>query len=179
MTTHAVPSRTPPPPVVAWRFLARLALLALIWLGLNGADWRSWMVGGPMVLAGAWLSVWLLPAIPWRWSVGGAIRFAPFFLRESWRGGWSVARHAFSTPLRISPGLIRHKFRLPPGPARWFFCNTISLLPGTAAVAIEGDLLCAHVLDLSPQSAEELRDLEGRIAALFGLARVEHGETRP
>jgi hypothetical protein len=46
-------------------------------------------------------------------------------------------------------------------------------------VAIEGDSLCAHVLDLSPQSAAELRDLEGRIAALFGLAWVEHEETKP
>ena len=95
------------------------------------------------------------------------------------RGGWGVARHAWSAPLVISPGLLSHRFQLPPGPARWFFCNTISLLPGTAVVAIEGDSLCAHVLGPSEQSAEELRDLECRVAALFGLARVEPGETKP
>ena len=153
--------------------------MAVIWLGFNGTDWRSWMVGGPMVLAAAWLSLSLLPAITWHWSVGEAIRFGGYFLRESLRGGWGVARHALSAPLAISPGLLRHRFHLPPGPARWLFCNTISLLPGTAVVAIEGDWLCAHVLDLSPQSAEELRDLEHRVAALFGLAWVEHGETKP
>lgn len=165
----------PPLPAAAWRFLARLGLMALIWFGLNGADWRSWMVGGPVVLAAAWLSVRLLPAISWRWSVGGAIRFAAYFLRESWRGGWGVARHAFASPLRISPGFIRHEFRLGPGPARWFFCNVISLLPGTAVVAIEGETAVVHVLDVCPQSAEELRELEHRVAALFGLTGTQRG----
>ena len=166
-------------PATARRFVARGMLMALIWLGLNGTDWRSWMVGGPMVLAAAWLSLRLLPASTWRWSVGEAIRFGGYFLRESLRGGWCVARNALSARLAISPGLLRYQFRLPPGPVRWFFCNTISLLPGTAVVAVEGDSLCAHVLDLSPQSAAELRDLEGRIAALFGLAWVAPGEATP
>ena len=178
-----MPSSPPAPirskPPIAKRFVARGTLMAVMWLGFNGTDWSSWMVGGPMVLAAAWLSIRLLPAITWHWSVGGAIRFGGYFLWESLRGGWGVARHALSARLAISPGLLRYQFRLPPGPARWFFCNTISLLPGTAVVAVEGDSLCAHVLDLSPQSAQELRDLEGRIAALFGLAWVEHGETMP
>ena len=164
------------PPAVWWRFLARAALMALIWIGLNGTDWSSWIVGAPLVLAAAWLSVRLLPEIPWHWSVGAAVRFGGYFLRESLRGGWSVARHALSRQLRIAPGLIRYRFHLPPGPARWFFCNAISLLPGTAVVAIEGDSLCAHVLDLSPQSAAELRDLEQRVGALFGLALMPDKE---
>lgn len=180
MTTElSIPLPSPPPLGVTRRLLTRGVFLALLWLGLNGTDWRSWMVGGPVVLASAWLSVRLLPASSWRWSVGGAIRFAAFFLWESWRGGWGVARHAFATPLKISPGFLRHEFRLGPGPARWFFCNTISLLPGTSVVAIEGGALVAHVLDLSPQSARELRELERRIAALFGLAWVERGEVAP
>ena len=179
MTAVTHPPRPAHPPAIAWRFIARLALMALVWLGMNGTDWSSWIVGGPVVFAAAWVSVTLLPDTRWRLSAGGAIAFAGFFLRESLRGGWGVARHALSAPLAISPGLLRHRFHLPPGPARWLFCNTISLLPGTAVVAIEGDWLCAHVLDLSPQSAEELRDLEHRVAALFGLAWVEHGEIKP
>lgn len=175
MTTQAASVRLPPLPAVAWRFLARLALLAMIWLGFNGADGRSWMVGGPVVLAAAWLSVRLLPAMSWRCSVGGAIRFVAYFLRESWRGGWGVARHAFASPLRMAPGFIRHEFRLGPGPARWFFCNAISLLPGTAVVAIEGETVVVHVLDACPQAAEELRELEHRVAALFGLPGTQRG----
>jgi len=169
MTTHAAPSRTPPPPAVAWRFLARLALLALIWLGFNGADWRSWIVGGPMVLAAAWLSLRLLPARTWHWSVGGAIRFGGYFLRESLRGGWGVARHALSAPLVISPGLLFYRIHLPPGPSRLFFCSAISLLPGTAVVAIAESTICVHVLDDSASVEEELRGLERRVGALFAL----------
>jgi len=169
MTTNPEPARTPLPPAVAWRFLARLALLALIWLGLNGADWSSWIVGGPVVFAAAWISVKLLPAIPWHWSVRGAIAFAGFFLRESLRGGWDVACRALSPKLALSPAIVCVPFHLPPGAARWFFCGAISLLPGTAVVAIAEDNLCVHALDCSPRVQEELRELEDRVAALLGL----------
>ena len=64
------------------------------------------------------------------------IPFAGYFLRESLRGGWDVARRALSPALPMSPALVRFLLRLPPGSARWLFCNTISLLPGTAVVAI-------------------------------------------
>jgi multicomponent Na+:H+ antiporter subunit D len=52
MTTTPEPARTPPPPAVVWRFLARLALFALVWLGLNGTDWSSWIIGGPVATIG-------------------------------------------------------------------------------------------------------------------------------
>lgn len=169
MTTNSEPARTPTPPAVAWRFLARLALMALIWLGLNGADWSSWIVGGPVVIAAAWISVKLLPAIPWHWSVGGALAFAGFFLRESLRGGWDVACRALSPKLALSPAIVCVPFHLPPGAARLFFCSAISLLPGTAVVAIKEDNLCVHALDGSPRVEAELRELENRVAALFGL----------
>ena len=169
MTVNSEPSRRPPPPAVAWRFLARLALLALVWLGLNGADWSSWLVGGPAVFAAAWISVKLLPAISWHWSVGGALAFAGFFLRESLRGGWDVACRALSPKLELSPGIVCVALHLPPGAARLLFCVAISLLPGTAVVAIAEESLCVHALDCSPRVAEELRALEDRVAVLFGL----------
>ncbi len=143
--------------------------MALLWLGLNGEDWSSWIVGGPVAFAAAWISVKLLPAIPWHWSVGSAIAFAGWFLRESLRGGWDVARRALSPKLALSPAIVRVPLHLPPGAARWFFCNAISLLPGTAVVAITEESLCVHTLDFSPGVEEELRGLEARVAALFGL----------
>ena len=156
-------------PATARRFVARGILMAVIWLGFNGTDWSSWMVGGPMVLAAAWLSIRLLPANTWHWSVGEAIRFGGYFLRESLRGGWGVARHALSAPLVISPGLLFYRIHLPPGPSRLFFCSAISLLPGTAVVAIAESTICVHVLDDSASVEEELRGLERRVGALFAL----------
>jgi multicomponent Na+:H+ antiporter subunit E len=169
MTPTPEPARTPPLPAVAWRFLARLALFALVWFGLNGADWSSWIVGGPVVIAAAWISVKLLPAIPGHWSVSGALAFAGFFLRESWRGGWDVACRALSPKLALSPAIVCVPFHLPSGAARLFFCGAISLLPGTAVVAITETSLCVHALDGSPRVEQELRELENRVAALFGL----------
>jgi multicomponent Na+:H+ antiporter subunit E len=148
--------------------------MGLIWLGLNGADWTSWIVGGPAVAGAAWISVALLPDLDWRWSPVGAIRFTGYFLCESLRGGWDVASRALAPGPRLSPAIVCYPFHLPAGPARLFFCGTISLLPGTAVVAIEERQLCIHVLDASPRVEAELRELECRVAALFGLPR--HGE---
>ena len=82
------------------RCWARTIWMALIWLGLNGLDVNSWVVGVPAVLAAAWISVRLLPAISWRWSLRGALVFAAYFIRESVRGGWDVARRVLSPALR-------------------------------------------------------------------------------
>ncbi|HNQ87436.1 MAG TPA: Na+/H+ antiporter subunit E [Verrucomicrobiota bacterium] len=158
------------------RCLGRAGGMALLWLGLNGLDGSSWIVGGPVVLAAAWISVRLLPAFSWRWSAGGALAFAAYFLLESVRGGWDVARRAFSPRLALSPAIVCHSFHLPPGPARLFFCSAISLLPGTAVVAIAEESLCIHVLDGSPRVEEELRALERHVGVLFGLELTDARE---
>jgi multicomponent Na+:H+ antiporter subunit E len=150
--------------------------MALLWLGLNGWDGASWTIGGPAVLAAAWISVKLLPAVTWRWSAGGALAFAGFFLRESVRGGWDVAWRALSPKLPLAPAMVCHSFHLPPGPSRLFFCSAISLLPGTAVVAIAETKVCIHVLDASPRVEEELRELERRVAALFGVELTREKE---
>ncbi len=151
------------------RCFVRALWMALLWLGLNGLDRNSWIVGGPAVLAAALISVKLLPAVSWRWSLRGALVFAAYFLRESLRGGWDVARRAISPRLALSPAIVCHAFRLPSGPSRLFFCSAISLLPGTAVVAIAESHVCVHVLDDSTSVEEELWELERRVGALFGL----------
>jgi multicomponent Na+:H+ antiporter subunit E len=160
------------------RFWVRLGWMALIWLGLNGTDGHSWLVGVPAVLAAAWISVKLRTGVPCQWSLRGGIAFAGFFLWESLRGGWDVARRALSPGLVMSPAIVAYPSHLPAGPARLFFCGAISLLPGTAVVGIEADQLRIHVLDHSPRVEEELRRLEFRVAALFGAAMPRSGEVR-
>jgi multicomponent Na+:H+ antiporter subunit E len=176
MTAVTHPARPAHPPAVAGRFSARLALMALVWLGMNGTDWRSWLVGGPVVFAAAWVSVTLLPDTRWRLSAGGAIAFAGFFLRESLRGGWDVAWRALSPALPLSPAIVCFPLYLPPGSARLLFCGAISLLPGTAVVAITDGSICVHVLDASPRVEEELRELEDHVAGMFGLRLPEPEE---
>lgn len=169
---NAVP---PPAPPRARQFLARLAALAVAWLALTGADAGSWIIGAPAVLVGAWLSLRLLPAATWRWTPAGALAFAGFFLRESLCGGWDVARRALVPGLPLNPGLVTFFPRLPAGAPRWFFCGVVSLLPGTAVISIAADAIAVHVLDASPGSPEDLRKLEDRVAALFGLTLLRAG----
>lgn len=149
--------------------LVRAFWMALLWLGLNGLDGNSWMVGVPVVLAAAWISLMLSPSVSWRWSLRGLLVFAVYFLRESVHGGWDVAWRAIRTGLVLSPAIVCHPFRLPPGPSRLFFCSAISLLPGTAVVAIAESRVCVHVLDHSTSADEALQELERRVAGLFGL----------
>lgn len=176
MTAITHPARPPRSPGVARRVIARLALMALVWSGMNGADWRSWIVGGPVVIVAAWVSVTLLPDTRWRLSASGAVAFAGFFLRESLRGGWDVAWRALSPALPLSPAIICLPLHVPPGPARFLFCGAIGLLPGTAVVAIAGESLCVHVLHASPRIEAELRELEHHVMAMFGLRLPKPGE---
>jgi multicomponent Na+:H+ antiporter subunit E len=161
------------------RCLWRAGWMALLWLGLNGPDGASWIVGVPVVLAAAWISVKLMPSVTWRWSVVGALAFAGFFFRESVRGGWDVARRALSPGLALSPAIVCHPLHLPAGPSRLFFCTTISLLPGTAVVSIAEETICIHVLDWTPRVEEEVRELERRVAALFGLVLMKDKDAAP
>ena len=128
------------------------------------------------MLAAAWISVKLLPSVSWRWSLRGALAFAAYFFRESVRGGWDVARRAISPGLALSPAIVCHSFHLPTGPSRLFFCSAISLLPGTAVVAIADSNICVHVLHHSSSVEEELRELEWRVGALFGCELMKEKE---
>ncbi len=162
-----------PPPPFPRRLAARAALMALVWLGLNGTDWASWIVGAPVALAAAWLSARMLPASSWRWSARGALSFAGFFLRESLLGGWDVSRRALSPSLPLSPSILAYAPRLPVGAPRWLFCGTVNLLPGTAVVAIEDGRILVHGLSSESHANAELHELEARVAALFGLSLPE------
>ena len=157
----------PAAPVI---FLARSRLAHLAHrLGLNGCDWRSWIIGGPAICATAWMAARIFPPVSWCGSVAGTLSFAGFFALESLRGGWDVARRALAPRLRLCPSMVSYPLRLPVGTARWLFCNSISLLPGTAVVAITEDRLLIHVLHTSPSVQRGLTTLEDRVAAVFSV----------
>jgi multicomponent Na+:H+ antiporter subunit E len=156
--------------------LWRALWLAVLWLALNGADHRSWIVGAPVVCVAAWVSLRMRPATRWRLSPLGAVAFAAYFARESFLGGLDVARRAFAPRLSLAPAMRSFRPRLAAGTPRLFLCAVISLLPGTAVVEIAEDHLLVHVLDDSSEVEGELRALEDRVAALFALGRLEARE---
>jgi multicomponent Na+:H+ antiporter subunit E len=155
--------------------LRRIALFAVLWWVLSGGATGSWLIGAPLVLAAAGLSLVLWVARPIRWL--GLLRFLPYFARQSLAGAFDVARRAFRPSLPLSPGLVRHRLRLPPGAARVAIANVISMLPGTLSADLAGDEVVIHALDVDQDLHAMVRDLEPRIAAIFGV-EIPPGEER-
>jgi len=74
------------------RFCFRAVLFALLWWMLTEGAADSWLVGAPVVVLAALASGVLLPGTSW--SLPGLLRFIPFFLWHSLRGGVDVAGRA-------------------------------------------------------------------------------------
>ncbi len=146
----------------------RAVLFTLIWLILVDGEVGSWLIGVPVVLFATFASVRLLPGFSI--SVSGMVRFVPFFLWQSLRGGTDVAMRVLSPKLSIAPAMLSYRWRLPPGLSRVFMANVVSLLPGTLSAELEDDLLNVHVLDETADFDAEMILLEERVAQMFGLS---------
>jgi multicomponent Na+:H+ antiporter subunit E len=154
---------------VWWSLLWRLLGFALLWWVLTGDRYDSWLVGGFVVATAALVSLALRPRQGWRISLRGAVRFVPFFCLQSVRGGIDVTRRAMTPALPLAPVLVEHSLALPPGTARIFMLNTVSLLPGTLSADLREDSLVVHGLDGGLPLARDLRRLERHVADLFDL----------
>ncbi len=148
------------------RLIRSSVVLALGWLGLNGLDLDSWLVGIPAVAAGAWAATRFTarPYVPIRFA--GLLPFAATFLHQSLLGGWDVARRVLAPSMPIRPGRVVFTTRLPEGTPRHLMLSTISLLPGTLSAGFEGDRIEVHALDTRADVDAELRHLERRVAGL-------------
>ncbi|MFO7766051.1 MAG: Na+/H+ antiporter subunit E [Pelovirga sp.] len=147
------------------RFTLRLGACLLLWWVLTGGSLTSWIIGIPISA----LALWVMESAPqtenWQMSLSGLLRFIPYFLLQSVRGGIDVARRAYSPSLPLDPTVIDFPVSLPPGRPRVFFLNSISLLPGTLSVDLSDTTIKVHVLDhrVDPQ----LDLLQTHVARLF------------
>jgi multicomponent Na+:H+ antiporter subunit E len=141
----------------------------VLWLVLTGGDTDAWYIGALAVVVGTLMSLALLPAYSWRWTVGGFVHFVPFFLWKSLSGGTDVALRALRPSMPLNPEILDYETRLPENPARIFLANTTSLLPGTLSAELEGRRLRLHTLAHGPEVLEDLQKEEILIARLFGL----------
>jgi multicomponent Na+:H+ antiporter subunit E len=151
----------------------RVALLAALWWALNPDDSGAWIAGVPVVALAAWAAAMLGASTRWSLRLAGLARFAPFFLFASLRGGADVAWRALHPRLPIEPALMCHPLRLPPGTARVFLVNVVSLLPGTLSADLRASNLVLHGLGDPTVTARGVAVLEERVAALFGVLLAE------
>ena len=153
-----------------WELTLRFLLLTVLWWILTEGDAAALGFGLPVILLALWASHLLAADRQKTWTLGGLLPFLPFFFYASLRGGLDVARRVYDPRLPISPVICDFPLRLPPGPARVFLANTISLLPGTCSVSLQAEgRLLVHALDDSGPLEESLRQVESRVAHLFGL----------
>lgn len=149
--------------------LWRGALFALLWWALTDSAVGSWGVGAVSVALTTAASLTLLPPVETYVSRIGLARFLVFFFLQSLRGGMQVAAFALHPRLGLKPGFQEVRLRLPEGIGRVLLANTLSLLPGTLSVELDGDRLCLHVLDETAPTEDEVRVVEVHIARMLDL----------
>lgn len=147
--------------------LTRLILFTAIWWMLTGGGANAWALGSVVILAALLVSLRLLPAGPRHVSLSGLFAFAGFFFVRSVIAGTQVALIAVRPRLDIRPAMIEIPTRLNDESERVFLASTLSLLPGTLSVGLEGSTLRLHVLDERMPVEEELRAVEYRVAKVF------------
>lgn len=157
------------------RFVATSAAwavpLAAAWWALTEGRPGSWGVGVPVVVVAAAVAAATAAPSRHRVRLGPALRFAGWFAVQSLKGGADVARRALSRRVALDAGIVELRTWLPEGAPRVLLADATSLLPGSSTVDLEGDRILVHGLDAGPGLERDLRDLESRVAELFGLER--------
>ncbi|MGB5832933.1 MAG: Na+/H+ antiporter subunit E [Thiohalocapsa sp.] len=165
MTTTTVP-QTAGKSLVA--VLAHLLLFSFLWIVLTGPDLSSWIIGLPSVALATAAAVKLSANTNDRPRLIGAIRFLPFFVLGSTRGGIDVASRVMRPVMQIDPGTRPYALRLKGRNAQVFFLDVISLLPGTLSADMRKGIVQVHALDINDDIDASLEQLETRVADLFG-----------
>ena len=146
----------------------RAALYGVLWWVLTEGQQGSWFIGIPVIVLALALGHALAPPSPR--SLTGILRFMPFYIGHSLKGGIDVAWRALHPSLPIEPILYNYRLRLDDEQARVFMANTTSLLPGTLSARLDGDCLQVHVLDSNGGFMAELEAMEHKVAQLFQLS---------
>ena len=81
--------------------------------------------------------------------------------------GVQVAYHVLHPRLPIEPGVLRFRTRLHSPVARTMLANSITLVPGTMTIEVDGDEFVVHAF--IPSAADDLASakLQNRIADIF------------
>lgn len=148
----------------------RIILLLLVWWALTEGDLSGTGFGLVIVLLVTSVSLRLFPPGTAGIRPLPLLIFVFFFMGRSVTAGVDVARRLLSPSLPVSPGYLTFHLSLPEGGSRWLLANTLSLMPGTLSVWLEGSRLELHCLDTREPVEAEVRAVEQKVARIFGLS---------
>ena len=146
-----------------------IIMLGLLWMAINPGDHHSWLVGIPVVALASVVALRLHSPVPRRYSLPGAVRLTTFFVNQSFRGGWDVAKRALSPAMPLNPAMLTYPLRLRDEWAQVLLVNLNSLLPGTLSADLANGVVTIHVLDAGPETFADMQTLEERVAGLFSI----------
>jgi multicomponent Na+:H+ antiporter subunit E len=151
--------------------LIPLVILAALWAIIAKGNLSSWVVGLPSIIFA--VIVYQRLRLPEKTIIRAGLLpgFAAWFLWHSVLGGMDVAWRALQPKVQLEPGFLRYRLTLPPGQARVFLVNIVSLMPGTLSADIEDDVLVLHALDATKKATAEVREAELRVSALYGITK--------
>lgn len=146
--------------------------LSLIWLLLTDGAISGLPFGVGFVALGCWVCARIQPSPLGSIGLVQLLRFVPFFIWESLRGGIDVTRRVLS-PIETQPSAcIDYYIQLKRHDAMIFFVNCINLMPGTLTLGWYGSHVQIHLLDGSSSPLPALHALEQRVALLFKLTPI-------
>lgn len=148
-------------------FVFRLVFFAAGWILLLGGKKPDdiWFVS-IFIIAASIISIYSVPPGQWHLRPIGVIRFFIYFIITALRGGWDVARRAFSRRVSTDPEFI--KIEHSPDPLKTLLLAwVISLLPGTASCVIKKKTIVIHVLDKNLPVDKEIAELQSFIDGMF------------
>jgi multicomponent Na+:H+ antiporter subunit E len=112
----------------------------------------------------------LLPSKGSRFRPAPLAALAASFLRQSVVSGTDVAWRALNPRLKLKPGFVTCRLRLPAGGERSAFCALSSLMPGTLPTGTdEHGALLVHCLDVAQQIAANLAKEERLFIRAIGF----------
>jgi multicomponent Na+:H+ antiporter subunit E len=162
----------------------RFAAALIFWAGAYSLLW--WVISeGATDSLGIGIFI-VFAATAWRTAASrdghtvhllGLVQFLPFFLWFSLKGASVVALRALQRDLKIRPVVVELPRCLPSGAPHDLFLLSLGLFPGSMGIDDDGDRVHVHILDRNGGFQAELRLLEDRVAAMFGLDPAARGGT--
>jgi multicomponent Na+:H+ antiporter subunit E len=149
--------------------VARALAFLLLWLVLAGFHPGDLPAIVLAVGAATWVSLWLLSPGTRGLSLLGIAWMALRFPYQSVVAGIDVAVRALAPQVKLRPGFVTVRLRLPEGTARDGFLALSSLMPGTLPLGAEADeRLLVHCLDTEQNVAEQMAKEEALFARAIG-----------
>lgn len=159
-------------------FFSLWLLLFIVWTIANGS------FAPAIVLTGAAISgvlAWVCASRSdvWgrlRWTPRGLYHFAMYigvFIVELVKANIQMMRYVYAPRIDIHPGVVKIRTRLVSPIGRLALANTIALTPGSLVLALEGDAMFVHWLDVKTTDIDAATDMiagpfEAHLENVFG-----------